>query len=91
MNVLGEKLGGGPVDRSADVLRIVSGALFLRSGRVRPTLLGQRERLSRTGTAHRKRMSGIRELVRKVYVSCVSGFPLQGVASIRIIVTLGYE
>jgi hypothetical protein len=29
MNVLGEKLGGGPVDRSADVLRIVSGAFFL--------------------------------------------------------------
>jgi hypothetical protein len=30
MAVLGEKLGGGPVDHSA-VLGVVSGALFLRS------------------------------------------------------------
>jgi hypothetical protein len=42
--VLGEKLGGGPADRSAGVLKIVSEALFLRSSRVYPILLGQRER-----------------------------------------------
>jgi hypothetical protein len=40
MNVRGEKLGGGPVDQSADVLRIVTGALFLRKSRARPPLLG---------------------------------------------------
>jgi hypothetical protein len=28
MVMLGEKLGGGPMDRSPDVLRIVLGALF---------------------------------------------------------------
>jgi hypothetical protein len=35
-----------------------------------PTLLGQRERLPRTGTAHSKRTRD---------VSCWSGFPLQGI------------
>jgi hypothetical protein len=54
---LGEKLGGGPTDRSAGVLEIVLGALFLRSNRIRPTLLGQRERLPRTGIVRRKHMS----------------------------------
>jgi hypothetical protein len=46
--VLGEKLGGRLVDRSAVVLRIVLGALFLRSSRVCTTLLGQCERLCHT-------------------------------------------
>jgi hypothetical protein len=48
MVVLGEKLGGGLADRSADVLRIMSGTLFLWGSMVRPTLLGQCERLSHT-------------------------------------------
>jgi hypothetical protein len=60
MVILGEKLGGGPADWSADVLRIVSGALFLGSSRVRPTMLIASERLARTWTAHRKRTCGIR-------------------------------
>jgi hypothetical protein len=79
MAMLGEKLGGGPVDRPAGVLRIVSGALFLGSSRVCPTLLSQHERLLCMGTGRRKRMSGVRGQVWKVYVSCVLGFPLQGV------------
>jgi hypothetical protein len=75
MTVRGDKLGARPTDRSADVLRIVSGALFLRSSRVHPTLLGHYKMLPRMGTARRKRISGIRGLVRKAYVSCVSGYP----------------
>jgi hypothetical protein len=43
------------------------------------TLLGQRERLPHTGTACRKRTSGIRGLTLKACVPCVSGFHLQGV------------
>jgi hypothetical protein len=78
MAVLGEKLGGGPVDHLAK-LGVVSGALFLRSSRVRPTLLLACERLPRMGTARRKHTSGVRGLVWKAYVSCWSGFPLQGV------------
>jgi hypothetical protein len=58
---------------------VVSGALFLRSSRVRPTLLVACERLPCTGTARRKRTLGIRGLAWKAYVSCWSGFPLQGV------------
>jgi hypothetical protein len=77
--VLGEKLGGGPTDGSTGVLRIMSGALFVGSSRVRPTLLGQPERLPRMGTTHMKHMSGVRGLTREAYVSFVSGFPLQGV------------
>jgi hypothetical protein len=61
MTVLGKKLGGGPADHSAG-LKVVSGALFLRSSRVRPTLIMAYERLPRTGTAHRKRTSGVRRL-----------------------------
>jgi hypothetical protein len=48
MAMLGEKLGGGPMDHLAG-LRVVSGALFLRSSRVRSTLLMACERLPRTG------------------------------------------
>jgi hypothetical protein len=51
MVVLGEKLGGGPVDQSTNVLEIVPGALFLGTSRVRPTLLTANERLPRTWTA----------------------------------------
>jgi hypothetical protein len=41
--------------------------------------VGASERLSRTGTAHRKRMLGVRGLEWEVYVAFWSGFPLQGV------------
>jgi predicted exporter len=37
------------------------------------------ERLSRMGTARRKRRSGVRGLEWEAYVACWSGFPLQGV------------
>jgi hypothetical protein len=37
------------------------------------------ERLSCTGTAHRKRTSGVRGLEWEAYVVCWSSFPLQGV------------
>jgi hypothetical protein len=78
MAVLGEKLGGGPADHSAG-LGVVSGALFLRSSRVRPTLLVACERLPRTGTAHMKRTPGVCGLAWEAYVSCWSGFRLHGV------------
>jgi hypothetical protein len=77
--VLGEKLGGGPVDQSAGVLGIVSGAPFLRSSRVCPTLVMVSERLPRTWAVHIKRTCGIRGLAQEAYMSSVSGFPLQGV------------
>jgi hypothetical protein len=51
MVVLGEKLGGRLADRSADVLEIVSGALFLGTSRTRPKLLMANERLPRMWTA----------------------------------------
>jgi hypothetical protein len=41
--------------------------------------MGASERLSRMGTAHRKRTSGVRRLEWEAYVACWSGFPLQGV------------
>jgi hypothetical protein len=69
MVVLGEKLGGGPADHSAE-LGVVSGALFLKSSRVRPTLLMACKRLPRTGTAHRKHTPGVRGLAWEAYVSC---------------------
>jgi hypothetical protein len=78
MAVLGEKLDGKPADHSAG-LGVMSGVLFLRSSRVRPTLMMTCERLPRTWTTSRKHTYGIRGLAREVYVSCVSGFPLQGV------------
>jgi hypothetical protein len=76
--VLGEKLGGGPADHSVG-LGVVSGVLFLESSRVRPTLLIACERLPRMWTARRKRTRGVRGLAWESYVSCISGFPLQGV------------
>jgi hypothetical protein len=41
--------------------------------------VGASERLSHTGTAHRKHTSGMRGLEWEAYVACWSGFPLQGV------------
>jgi hypothetical protein len=78
MTVLGDKLGGGPMDHSAG-LGVMSEALFLGSSRVCPTLLVACERLPRTGIDRRKRTVGVRGLVWEAYVSCWSGFPLQGV------------
>jgi hypothetical protein len=40
-----------------------------------PNLSAPHERLSRTGTARRKRMLGVHGLAWEVYVSCWSGFP----------------
>jgi hypothetical protein len=74
MVVLVEKLGGRHVDRSTGMLGIMLGALYLRSIRVRRTLLGQRERFPRTGTGHEKRTCGVCGPVQEAYVSCVSGF-----------------
>jgi hypothetical protein len=79
MVVLGQKLGGGPMDQSVGVLRIVSGALFLRSSMIRPTLLMTSKRLPHTKTASRKRTSGVHGLALDANMSCVSNFPLQGV------------
>jgi hypothetical protein len=78
MVMLEEKLGGGPVDHSAG-LRVMSGALFLGSSRVRPMLLVAYKRLPRMGTTHRKRTPGVHGLAWEAYVPCWSGFPLQGV------------
>jgi hypothetical protein len=75
MDELGEKLGSGPVDHSVR-LGVMSGALFLESSRVRPTLLMAYKRLPRRGTARRKRTSDIRGLAWEVYMSCWLGFPL---------------
>jgi hypothetical protein len=58
MAMLGEKLGGGPVDHSAG-LRVVSRSIFLGSSRVRPTLMMACERFPRTWTANRKRTYGV--------------------------------
>jgi hypothetical protein len=41
--------------------------------------VGANERLSRAGTARRKRTPGRRELEWEAYVACWSGFSLQGV------------
>jgi hypothetical protein len=43
------------------------------------TLSMTRERLPRTGTARRKRTSGVRGLACEAYVMCWSGFLIQGV------------
>jgi hypothetical protein len=69
-------MGDGPMDQSTDVLGIVSGAIFLRSSRVRQILLMASKRLSRMWTVRRKRTCGICGLVRKAYMSCISSFPL---------------
>jgi hypothetical protein len=59
MVTLGEKLGSGPTDQSADMLGIMSAALFLRSSRVRPMMLIASERLPHTWTARRKGTCGV--------------------------------
>jgi hypothetical protein len=69
MDVLGEKLGGGPMDHSAG-LRVVSGAIFLRSSRVRPMLMIACERLPHTGIVRWNCTPNIRGLAWEVYVLC---------------------
>jgi hypothetical protein len=78
MAVSREKLGGRPVDHSAG-LGVLSGALFLRSSRVCPTLMMACDRFPRTWTACRKHTRGVCGLTWEAYVLCVSGFPLEGV------------
>jgi hypothetical protein len=78
MAVRGEKLGDRHADRSASVLGIVLGSLFLRSSKIRLTLLSQRERLPHTGTARRKCTSGVCGPTQGECVVCIR-FPLQGV------------
>jgi hypothetical protein len=62
------------VDRSAGVMKIVSGALFLMGSRVRPTLLGQCERLPRMMTFLVKHTGGVCGPAQEVYVAYVSVF-----------------
>jgi hypothetical protein len=69
MAVLVGKLGGGPMDYSVE-LGVVSGALCLRSNRVRPMLLMACERLPHTRTARRKHTHGVCGLTWEAYVSC---------------------
>jgi hypothetical protein len=57
----------------------MSGPLFLGSSRVHPMLLMACERLPRMWTVCRKCTRGVRALAWQAYMSCVSGFPLQGV------------
>jgi hypothetical protein len=78
MAVFGEKLSGGPADYSAG-LGVVSGALFVESSRVRPTLLMACERLPPMWTG-----------VGSVYVMCI-GFSPVGCISIQIDATAKYE
>jgi hypothetical protein len=58
------------MNRSADMLWIVSGALFLGSSGIHPKMSTTRERFSCTGTARGKRTSGVRGLAWETYVSC---------------------
>jgi hypothetical protein len=86
MTVLGEKLGGVPVDHSVR-LGVVLGALFLKSSRVRLTLLMACERFPSTWTAREKRTW---TNVGNIRVMCI-GFFLARCTLIRIATTLGYE
>jgi hypothetical protein len=67
-----------PADHLAG-LRGGVGSTFSREQCLRPTLLMTRERLPRMGIACRKSTLGVRGLALEAYVSCWSGFPLQGV------------
>jgi hypothetical protein len=65
------KTTAGPVCLSLPRLLPGVGAYF--------DIVGASERLSRTGTARRKRTPGVHGLEWEAYVACWSGFPLQGV------------
>jgi hypothetical protein len=68
----------GPADHSVG-LRGGVGSTFSREQCIHPTLLTTHERLPHTGTAYRKRTSGVHGLAWEAYVLCWLGFPLQGV------------
>jgi hypothetical protein len=74
----GEKLGTDPWIGQRRAVDCV-GSPSSREQWAYSTLLMTRERLPHTGTARRKRTSGVRGLAWEAYVMCWSGFPLQGV------------
>jgi hypothetical protein len=76
MIVLGRETGAGLMSHSTS-LRGGVGNTFSREKYIHLTLLRQHERLSRTGTTHKKRMSGVRGLAREENVSCVSDFSIK--------------
>jgi hypothetical protein len=87
----GRETEAGPADRSTGVLGIMSGALFLGSSRIRPTLLGQCKRLSYADSVRETygRVSYADQVHENVWrVDQVSP---AGCISIRITATLGYE
>jgi hypothetical protein len=73
--LFGRETEAGPIGHLTE-LRSGVESTFSREQLICLILLGQRERLSRMGTARRKCMSAVRGLVRKAYVLCVSTFPL---------------
>jgi hypothetical protein len=65
--------------------KMTAGSVCLWLSRLLPgvgacfNFVGASERLSRTGTARKKRTPDVRGLKWEVYVACCSGFPLQSV------------
>jgi hypothetical protein len=75
----GEKLGTDPRIGQQRAVDCVESPSSLEQWAC-STLSMTRERLPRTGTAHRKRTPDVRGLAWEAYVTCWSGFfPLQGV------------
>jgi hypothetical protein len=88
--VLGEKLGGGLTDHPAG-LGFMSGALFLRSSRVRPTLLMTSQKVVTYVDCSQEAYAGCTwTSVGSVHVVCIGFFPA-GCTSIQITATLRYE
>jgi hypothetical protein len=62
--------------------KMIAGSVYLWLSRLLPRVevcfnfVGASERLSRMGTAHRKRTPDMRGLEWEAYVACWSGFPL---------------
>jgi hypothetical protein len=74
---LGEKLGADPRIGQPACCGLCREPFFLRSSGICPNLSAPRERLSRTGTTHRKHTLGVCGLAWEAYVSCWSGFPFR--------------
>jgi hypothetical protein len=55
------------MDRSADVLGMLMGAIFIRSSRIRPTLLDHRDRLPCMACHEHVRIMCIRFLLQDVH------------------------
>jgi hypothetical protein len=89
MIILGEKLGGGPVDHSAG-LGVMSGALFLESSKIRPMLLMASERGNVRGLLAGNVCGAYVDWHEKRTCRVYHVFPA-GCTSIRITVTLRYE